>query len=119
MTFKDALEVYYLAVIMGFRGFYDDPDPESLAHDLDLPRSLEEWCANTALSLQLKQGRPKFDDAGRIGGTARPLSGRQSLINMSMTSVLLVAVAIGFFWIFGPKIFPSSDNANATVSAPK
>jgi type VI secretion system protein ImpK len=96
---KDALEVYYLAVVLGFRGFYDDANAAARAASLGLPPTLEEWCRKVSLSLQLRQDRQPFDDSSRKGEAARPLTGRTSLINVSLITVLLVALAIGFFWL--------------------
>jgi len=105
---KDALEVYYLAVVLGFRGFYNDNDAVQRAAMLNLPPSVEEWCGGVALSLQLCQDRPPLDDSSRVPGSARPLSGRAALINMSMVAVFLVALAIGFFLLFGSQVVDST-----------
>lgn len=94
---KDALEVYYLAVVLGFRGFYGDPDHsyrKSLVTSFRLPDTVEAWCRTTARSLQLKQGRPPIHEAVQAGGSAKPLSGGSSLVMYSMLSVILFGVAI-------------------------
>jgi type VI secretion system protein ImpK len=94
---KDALEVYYLAVVLGFRGFYDDSDSnykENIISSLRLPNRIEDWCRSTARSLQLRQGRPEIPEAVQAGGSAKPLSGRTALTTYSMISVVLLGLAI-------------------------
>jgi len=114
---KDALEVYYLAVVLGFRGFYDEADSAIRASSLNLPATLEEWCRGVSLSLQLRQERPAFDDSSRKAGSARPLSGRASLINMAMVTVFLVALAIGFF-LLRASSSPAKDSAGRSLPHP-
>ncbi len=94
---KDALEVFYIAVVLGFRGFYGDSDATyaaNLARSMRLPGTIEAWCRGVARSLQLRQGRPAIPEIVTAGGSAKPLSGRASLISFSMISVLLLALAI-------------------------
>ena len=94
---KDALEVYYLAVVLGFRGFYADSNAsyrDDLIERLRLPASIESWCAQTARSLQLKQGRPGIGDNIQVGSGARPLSGRNSLITFAILGTLFFGCAI-------------------------
>ncbi len=94
---KDALEVYYLAVVLGFRGFYVDPDVNykaNIASSLRLPDSIEAWCRSTARSLQLRQGRPEIPEAIQAGGSAKPLTGKNSLIIYSMLSIILFGLAV-------------------------
>lgn len=94
---KDALEVYYLAVVLGFRGFYVDPDANYRANIIAarrLPDTIEAWCHSTARSLQLRQGRPEIPEVIQVGGSAKPLTGKSSLRTYSMVGVLLVAMAI-------------------------
>lgn len=94
---KDALEVYYLAVVLGFRGFYVDSDAgyrASIVNAHRLPDTIEAWCRTTARSLQLRQGRPEIPEAVQAGGSAKPLNGKTSLTIYSMISVVLFGFAI-------------------------
>jgi type VI secretion system protein ImpK len=94
---KDALEVYYLAVVLGFRGFYVDPDSNykaSLISTLRLPDTIEAWCRTTARSLQLRQGRPEIVESIQVGSPPLPLMGRSLLITYSMITVVLLGLAI-------------------------
>ncbi len=105
---KDALEVYYLAVVLGFRGFYADNDASYKASMISahrLPDSVEAWCRSTARSLQLRQGRPEIPEAIQAGGSAKPLGGKSALAIFSMISVILfglaIATALILFFDFG------------------
>lgn len=94
---KDALEVYYLAVVLGFRGFYADTDANyraSLISSLQLPATIEDWCHTTARSLQISQGRPQIPESIQVGGSAKPLSGKSALATYSMVGVVLLGIAI-------------------------
>jgi type VI secretion system protein ImpK len=94
---KDALEVYYLAVVLGFRGFYVDSDlnyKANIINTLRLPDTIEAWCRTTARSLQLRQGRPEIPESIQAGGSAKPLTGKNSLIIYSMLSVILFSLAL-------------------------
>lgn len=93
---KDALEVFYLAVVLGFRGFYKDPPAgvREKANELDLPDSMERWCQKVARSLHLRQGRPEIPGQVIIGGEKGPLQGRNLLLQYSMISFFLLTVAV-------------------------
>lgn len=94
---KDALEVYYIAVVLGFRGIYGDSDANyrsNVIHSSRLPDSIEAWCRSTARSLQLKQGRPPIPERIQTGGSAKPLTGKTSLVTYSMISIVLLGIAI-------------------------
>lgn len=93
---KDALEVFYLAVVLGFRGFYKDAPAvaREKANELDLPDSMERWCQKVVRSLHLRQGRPDIPGQVIIGGDKWPLQGRSLLLQYAMISFFLVAVAV-------------------------
>lgn len=120
--FHDALETYYLGVVLGFRGLYEDAGADARARELNLPPSVEDWCRGVADSLHLRQNRPAIDDSVRAPGSARPLTGRTTLINLSMVAVLLVALALGFYLLFGDSMFGESDDVgivDSTIVIPK
>lgn len=100
---KDALEVFYLAVVLGFRGIYIDNDANyrsSIVNTLRLPDTIEAWCRSTARSLQLRQGRPEIPEAIQAGGSAKPLTGKNALVTYSMISVVLFGTAIATALVF-------------------
>lgn len=91
---KDALEVYYVCVVLGFRGLYGDPEATAHAEDFGLPRSLDEWARRTSMSIQLGQGRPPLIEQGRPGLGAPPLEGKYLLIGSALFGVLMLAIAL-------------------------
>jgi type VI secretion system protein ImpK len=91
---KDALEVFYVAVVLGFRGIYGDPAATAHADDFGLPPSLEEWAKRTAMSIQLGQGRPPLLEQSRPVYGAPPLEGKYLLIGSALFFLILVAVTL-------------------------
>ncbi len=98
---KDALEVFYVAVVLGFRGLYNDPTAAAHADQFGVPRTLDEWARRTAVSIQLGQGRPDLIEQGRPATGAPPLEGKYLFIGTLITFILLAAIT-GFsaYWIF-------------------
>jgi type VI secretion system protein ImpK len=93
---KNALEVYYLAVILGFRGIYNDSDltkRRDFLTRLRLPESIEAWCRETVRSLHLKRSRPSIPSEQLTPGDFSELTGRSNLMLFSMISLLLIAAA--------------------------
>lgn len=93
---KDALEVFYVTVMLGFRGIYAG-DAASLAtavNDLRLPSTIEKWCSEVARNLQLRQGRPVIDE--RVEASEKPSlrSGKVLLFRYSLLSILLWTTVI-------------------------
>jgi type VI secretion system protein ImpK len=96
---RDALEIFYVCVVLGFRGLYALSDSAVLADHHELPTDVEDWARRASRSIQLGQGRPAFQDAIRIGDGAPPLNGRFSVVNTWLTTVVLTAftIVIGYF----------------------
>lgn len=89
---RDALEVFYVCVVLGFRGLYRDPDvAASLTEAMELPPDLETWAKQTALAIRLGQGRPRIADTEEVGSGAPPLDGRTRLVWSSLAGVILAA----------------------------
>ena len=97
---KNALEVFYLAVVLGFRGFYSNSDlsyARQMAQKLRVPDSIEAWSREIVRTLHFRQGRPTIPGIIQTGDSAKPLNGKAFLIAYSMFGALLVAVAIACF----------------------
>ena len=97
---KNALEVYYLAVVLGFRGFYTNSDlsySRKMAQKLQVPDTIEVWCRDVVRTLHLRQGRPQIPSIIQTGDSAKPLNGRSNLLLYAMLSTLLVALTIACF----------------------
>jgi type VI secretion system protein ImpK len=105
---KNALEVYYLAVVLGFRGFYANSDvayARQMSTRLRIPDSIEAWCREVVRTLHLRQGRPEIPGSIQVGDTAKPLNGKSMLLLYGMLSALLVALAISCYIILrGPQL---------------
>jgi len=99
LDLKDALEVYFDCVILGFRGFYSDPTLASqIASARNFPQTLEEWMEKTSLSIRLGQGRPALSEAVREISGAPPLISKKRVVTVWTAAVLLLLVnAIYFF----------------------
>lgn len=99
---RDALEVYYLCVVLGFRGFYTHADAIYLADSLRLPKSIELWAQRASRSVQVGQGRGKISGSFRSSQGAPPLEGKFQLLGASLLAVVLSAftIVIGYFTMF-------------------
>jgi len=101
LAHKDALEVFYVCVVLGFRGMYRDPNAAAvLAEPRQLPPNLDTWARQTAMAIQLGQGRNQitFDNVSAQG--APPLDGPAMLIWSSLAGVVLAAFSVIFFCFF-------------------
>jgi len=99
---KDSLEVFYVCVVMGFRGLYRDPMAAAmLAEPRGLPADLETWAKQTSLAIRLGV-RPPIQATGALGPSAPPLGGQSLLIASCMGTVVLAALTmIAGGWYLG------------------
>lgn len=89
---RDALEVYYNCVVLGFRGLYSDPDlAAALTHAHGLPADLESWAKQTAMSIRLGQGRPPLAGPRKEIAGAPPLRTRPLAVWGMVAAVVLIA----------------------------
>lgn len=96
LTSKNALEVFYVCVVLGFRGLYRDPGAETIAEDAGLPPTLEGWAKKNGMVIQLGQGVPSLNEFPRPGVGAPPLDGRFMALGAAVLGVFLVAL-LGVF----------------------
>ncbi len=90
---KDALEVFYVCVVLGFRGLYRDPNRAAVFTEaLQLPLDLETWARQTSMALQLRQGRPPISEATVAVAGAPPLGGPFALVWASLAGLVLTMV---------------------------
>ena len=100
LTHKDALEVFYICVVLGFRGLYRDAEAAvTLTESLGLPPNLEAWAKKAAMAIQLGQGRPPIAEAAKPGGGAPPLEGKFVLVGASLVGVILAAFTVILAWV--------------------
>jgi type VI secretion system protein ImpK len=102
LTRKDALEVFYVCAVLGFRGLYRDPMAAAmLAPARGLPNDLESWAKQTSLSIRVG-ARPPIQATGQLGPSAPPLEGQSLLVASSMATAVLGALTlIAGAWYFG------------------
>lgn len=95
----DPLEVYYLAVILGFRGMYANP-AENIEKMQDLgleATTLEEWVERTAKRIRvIPQRTDRFSGSQEIDG-ARRLEGPEMLIWSVFGAIALGVVFVSVF----------------------
>jgi type VI secretion system protein ImpK len=97
---RDSLEVYYLCVILGFRGLYEIPAVAAdLAERFELPVTLDDWLANTGSALQLRRGIPPVTPTGTIPRGAPELKG-YPLLMAALLAVLAAGTLAGFAAVY-------------------
>jgi len=98
LTRRDAFEVFYVCVVLGFRGLYRDSQAAAfLADQLGLPPDLESWAKQATKSIQLGQGRPPVSEAPRPGEGAPPLEGKFLLLGTALAGVILLTANVILF----------------------
>jgi type VI secretion system protein ImpK len=93
---KDALEVFYVCVVLGFRGFYEnlpEADKVRIIESVGLPPDLRSWINQYAHAIRLGRELPAITDARRPADVAPPRYGKQTLLGTS----LLLAIVAAFF----------------------
>ncbi|HEX4128853.1 MAG TPA: DotU family type IV/VI secretion system protein [Pirellulales bacterium] len=97
---RDALEVFYICVVLGFRGLYRNPIvAAALAEPRGLPPDLETWTKQTSLAIRLGQGRPTISDVGAPGAGAPPLIGQSLVVWSSLSGAVVAAFTLICVWI--------------------
>ncbi len=87
---RDALEAFYICVVLGFRGLYRDPEfSASTIQQLGLPPNVEAWARQAAMAIRLGQGRPTITGKKRDLSGAPPLRGR----HIALWTTLALAMA--------------------------
>jgi type VI secretion system protein ImpK len=99
---KDALETFYVCVVLGFRGMYRDPvAAAALAEPRQLPADLDTWARQMSMAIQLGQGRPPVSEASEPIEGAPPLDGPFLLIWACLFGVILTVAVLLFAYLFG------------------
>jgi len=95
---RDALEVFYVCVVLGFRGLYRDPELTAmLAQSNGLPDDLDGWARQTALAIRLGQGRPALAGPRSEIQGAPPLRSQPLVLWSWLAALLLAATATVYY----------------------
>jgi len=98
---RDALEVYYVCVVLGFRGLYRDPGLAAmLTQQHALPQNLATWAKQTALAIRLGQGRPTLAAAQRDVNGAPPVKPKNAVVWPWLFAGMLAAWNVIYFTLF-------------------
>jgi type VI secretion system protein ImpK len=98
---RDALEVFYICVVLGFRGLYRDPEfSRSTIQALGLAPDVEAWARQAAMSVRLGQGRPQITGKKRDLAGAPPLRGKYLALwsGLALAMAATVAAVMVYFW---------------------
>lgn len=92
---RDALEVFYNCVVLGFRGVYRDASlAEALTPALGLPPDLTSWTRQTALAIRLGQGRPPLPKARREIAGVPPRRNQTQVVWWSTAAAVLLTLNV-------------------------
>jgi len=98
---RDALEVYYVCAVLGFRGLYRDPEAARfLIQSHNLPEDLDTWARQAAMSIRLGQGRPPLSRPGPEIAGAPPAQGKSRVVWPWLAVAMLVAWNVVYFTLF-------------------
>ena len=98
---RDALEVFYNCVILGFRGLYRDANlAASLTPSLGLPPDLSNWTKQTGAAIRLGQGRPPLPRPRREIQGVPPLGRRVALVWSWAIAMILLLINIGYVVLY-------------------
>jgi len=98
-TSKDALEVFYVCVVLGFRGFYEDAqESDKLAYieRLGLSPDLKTWTSQQAHTIRLARRPPEISDARQQADVAPPRYGMQNLVGTGLLLAVVAACSLGY-----------------------
>jgi type VI secretion system protein ImpK len=96
---RDALEVFYVCVVLGFRWLYRDPVfSQQTIQALALPADVEAWSKQTAMAVRLGQGRPALSGKQREIAGAPPLKARYYALWSGLALTLLLGTALLVWW---------------------
>lgn len=98
---RDALEVYYVCVVLGFRGLYRDPALAAmLTQQHALPQNLATWAKQTAMAIRLGQGRPTLAASQRDVNGAPPVKPKNAVVWPWLFAGMLAAWNVIYFTLF-------------------
>lgn len=102
ITNRDAIEVFYIAVVLGFKGLYAVSESHFLSQNYDLPPTREEWARRAASMLNTRPTRPALGGTAQPASGAPPLDGRLTLVGalLCLLMLLILSVAVGWWGLY-------------------
>lgn len=95
---RDTLEVYYVCVVLGFRGIYSEPSIAAMvSENLGLPPDISVWSKLISMSIRLGQGRPGLKGPARDIAGAPPLASRNRVVWPWLFASILAAWNVIYF----------------------
>lgn len=94
---KNALEVYYLCVVLGFQGVYGKAELKSFLQE-GLPADIATWARKTGRAIQLGQGRPPIAEAPRVAVGAYALEGKYLFVGTWLAAAGLAGLTAILAW---------------------
>ncbi len=99
MDRRDALEVFYICVVLGFRGLYREPQlAEGLIQTHGLPPDIDSWARQASMAIRLGQGRPPLRGPQREIAGAPPLRSKPAVVWSWTTAIVLAIVNVIVFY---------------------
>lgn len=101
---RDALEVYYVCVVLGFRGIYSEPAIAAMVSEsLGLPPNIQVWSKQVSMSIRLGQGRPNLKGPTRDIVGAPPLPAKNRVVWPWLFVSILAAWNVIYFLLHIPR----------------
>jgi type VI secretion system protein ImpK len=98
---RDALEVHYICVLLGFRGIYAEPSIAAMVSEsIGIPADLSVWAKQVSMSLRLGQGRPALAGPAREIRGAPPLPAKNRVVWPWLFAAILAAWNVIYFVLF-------------------
>lgn len=94
LDLKDVMEVYFLCVVLGFKGVYDGGRGLSQPRDLELPDTLEEWVRTSRTSIKAVPATATLNSDPSVPTAKRQLCGKSQFVQTLVAFVVAVFVAI-------------------------
>jgi type VI secretion system protein ImpK len=113
---RDAIEVYYIAVVLGFRGLYALSESKFLAQQYDLPPTIEDWARRTAGLLQTRRQRTPLSGIAMPVDGAPPLDSKFTVVGAAVLTLMLciISAIVGYYVYFGEA---GGESSNVDVAA--
>ena len=101
LTDKSALEVFYVAVALGFRGFYRRPNRDEVARRLGVPAERSKWANNVAKRIRRQKTVADLPNVTIPGFGAPPLMGKYEWLSSAVVMWVLIAanLVVGVFLV--------------------